>query len=634
VLKKKFLVCFVILLLTASFLGGCSSKQKAAPAGGITTGKAVVAATAEVGISGSTITVNKADSPINGLELTVPPNAYTNTRQFKISYEPIEKHTFGENFNPVSPVISIQNGGGYADEIVTMKIPVEIPEGQFAMAFYYDSERGRLEGIPVLEETADSITIATRHFSDIVAATIPESKLGIDAEVDTGFFPGVDDWQFTNYGSYIAPGGHCAGQSITALWYYTQMKSEGDPSLYGLYNEGTRDFWYDDANAYRFASTIQDDVNWDAWMVRYNKLKPKAQKDNSIVWKQFVYTMMLTGEPQFVYIQNTVVGGAHAMIAYGVSGGGIMIADPNYPGDTDRTIWFDDGEFEPYNSGANAQAILDGEGKDYDLILYFGTSSMVDFSGISGRWEEFEKGTIGNDRFPAYTVQTLNEDGDAVDIQDGYTTKSKSIPLFLDSAHGNLSVDIFREGEVLDFSVEDATYPLKPGNNQLGFYVRGDPVGNGKYKYVDFKYINVILDQPTTAAAGGDKPVITSFDGPSALQFDADFNVVGQYTFSVTVEGGTGPYYYIWKGARSPQVLVEGDDYDSITITPEDMRQPGAISDGFFLWVTVKDSKNQYATWGVGSTEFLYGLKFTGKFEVIDGKTVLVDNTWEVVKEP
>jgi len=39
-------------------------------------------------------------------------------------------------------------------------------------------------------------------------------------DIDSGFRPGIDDWEFTNYGSYITPDGECEGQSLTALWYY------------------------------------------------------------------------------------------------------------------------------------------------------------------------------------------------------------------------------------------------------------------------------------------------------------------------------------------------------------------------------------------------------------------------------
>jgi hypothetical protein len=91
-------------------------------------------------------------------------------------------------------------------------------------------------------------------------------------------------------------------------------------------------------------------------------------------------------------------------------------------------------------------------------------------------------------------------------------------------------------------------------------------------------------------------------------------------------------------GSRAPQLLAEGADYSSITVSPQEMRQPGAMTDGFFIWFTVKDSKGNYATWkkpdGIPSYEFMYGLKFTGKIEIVDGTPTLVENTWEVQTEP
>ncbi|MBK7303284.1 MAG: hypothetical protein IPI90_08535 [Saprospiraceae bacterium] len=37
---------------------------------------------------------------------------------------------------------------------------------------------------------------------------------------ESGFRPGIDDWEYPNQGSYIDLEGHCAGQSLTAMWYY------------------------------------------------------------------------------------------------------------------------------------------------------------------------------------------------------------------------------------------------------------------------------------------------------------------------------------------------------------------------------------------------------------------------------
>jgi hypothetical protein len=565
----------------------------------INVGTEVDLATQTVDPSGGVVSIDKPGDPLDGLEIEVPAGSYGKPRSFKVSYAPVTGHDFGDNFHPTSPLIKIDNGGGYSDEIMMVIIPAEIPEGKFAMAFFYDDQAGKLEGIPIVEEDATHITIAARHFSKIVVSSIPESALGGDVEIDSGFFPGIDDWQFTNYGSYIAPHGHCAGQSMTALWYYTQMKSAGWLSLYGRYNEGTRDFWYDDARAYRFASEIQKDIDWDAWSVRYKILKPKVQNDNSIVWKQFVYSMKLTGEPQFIGISNTVVGGGHAMIVYAISGGALQIADPNYPGSLDREIWYENGEFEAYNSGENARAILNGEGKEYDLILYIGASSLVDFDTISSRWSEFEEGTIGNDRFPAYTLHTTNQNGDIIDLRDGYSTQNKTIDIELTSTIGGLAFQVYRDEELLPAQQGGNKYSLEPGNNELGIYVVGDN-GNG-WQYVDFKYVNVVYEtEEVKPPEHGDHPVVDSIKGPSGPIMGP-----GPYEYTIEISGGTPPYFVEWRGNN---VIYSGTGYETVNILRDQLRDNG---EGYWVFITVKDSADKYAQWvnedGITKQEFTYG---------------------------
>lgn len=149
------------------------------------------------------------------------------------------------------------------------------------MAFFYDKDSGRLEGIPIIDENKNSVTIVTRHFSHIVISSIAINYLLylMRDEIDSGFKPEIDDWQFTNYGSYISPGGHCAGQSITAMWYYCEKTLNNEPHLCGLYdnngNEKTPDLWKDDTLGYRFASTIQEDINWSGKMIYFSGNFPK-----------------------------------------------------------------------------------------------------------------------------------------------------------------------------------------------------------------------------------------------------------------------------------------------------------------------------------------------------------------------
>ena len=58
------------------------------------------------------------------------------------------------------------------------------------------------------------------------------------------------------------------------------------------------------------------------------------------------------------------------MICYRIKDGNLYISDPNYPGNTERRIAYANGNFQPYNSGANADEIAAGHGKAYSTIQY------------------------------------------------------------------------------------------------------------------------------------------------------------------------------------------------------------------------------------------------------------------------
>jgi len=354
---KKILGVFGVVLVVGAvlFFGSklMESKENVGPThnsipGTLSAGKAIPVASANIEVSGGTVVVTEKDNPISGLEIVIPENSYKESREFKISYSPITGHTFGEDFNPITPLISVDNGSGYSGELMVVKVPLKVPADYFAMGFIYDSTTKTLEGLPIIAQDKNSMTIATRHFTDLVFSMIPNVKLKKD--IDTGFRPGMDDWQFVNRGSYIASGGHCAGQSLSALWYYNTQPDGRDLALYNRYdNNGnkpeTPGVWEDDNLGYRFASTIQQDINWDGFAFKLWR-KQRGVSDD-LTWKLFSYSMQLTGEPQLVGLTKEGVGG-HAMVAYRVKDGELYIADPNYPADLTRRIVFADGKINPY----------------------------------------------------------------------------------------------------------------------------------------------------------------------------------------------------------------------------------------------------------------------------------------------
>ena len=496
--KKPVLFLLACLLAVSFLLAGCSKDNgteiASAPPRGVTgtieTGKKVEAAKEKISADGGSIIVDNEDSAIDGLELDVPAGSYPDDIEFKISSAPVEDHTFGDAFNPITPLISIDNGGDFSENIMQITIPVDIPDDQFAMGFIYDDETQTLEGMPLLARDAHSITVGTRHFTDMLISMIPYAKLKKD--IDTGFRPGIDDWQFVNYGSYIAPGGHCAGQCLTALWYYINQPDGADLTLYGRYdNNGekpaTLDFWWDDSLGYRFASTVQADIKWTSFA--NNFWGNLAGVDDQTNYYLFAYSMQVTGEPQEVGIFSSE--GGHDMICYRIYQGNLYIADPNYPGNTDRRIEFTDGKFKPYNSAANAAELAAGHNVAYDKIGYCAKTTTIDWKVVEQHWDEFKDGTIGDTVFPDnYVLAYLDKDGKKQGLpekDEKLVSSQPNIKFAIDSQASNLGLAVFQDGKQINGA--SSGYKLENGDNVFGLAVLGKI--NDNWQYIDFRYVTV-----------------------------------------------------------------------------------------------------------------------------------------------
>ena len=201
----RMLLILLATVLWLAALPGCGPDSEPTPADALSQ---------KIGPDGGTITIEKPGNPLNGLSIDVPPKAYPEGATLAVSSRAYDGER-SESFHPISPVIHVEGGKAFAEEIVKVTVPIELPEGMFAMGFFVHGD-GELEPMPLANLTDRSITVATRHFSEFIIGAIPEMKL--KGKISTGFKPGRDDWHFANRGSYISPGGHCAGQSITAAW--------------------------------------------------------------------------------------------------------------------------------------------------------------------------------------------------------------------------------------------------------------------------------------------------------------------------------------------------------------------------------------------------------------------------------
>ena len=448
----------------------------------------------------------------SGVELSVPEGAYTSELTFTTSETEITGQTFGELVSPAGKLLTVDNGGVEAAVPVELTFPVDADDDEVALAVFYDANAGRIEPMPIIAAEDGTITTITRHFSSIFV-TLVDLALLVDDVIDSGFRPGVDDWDFVNYGSWVAPGGHCSGQSLSALWYYVQQHlANGAPSLFDRFEDRVRNVPYgptptldaDDRDAYRFASMVQDDEAkaYDATERAYDDAT-KAKLGRAQFYA-FAYAILTTGEPQYVGMYRDA-GGGHAMIVYAVTEDALLIADPNFPG-AYRTITYDPdtGALGPYTSSLKAG----DPDMTFESIGYYAKTALVDWNGLGGRWEQFLDGSIGAGAFPTATleVREVDEDGDEswVPLVDGYEVEEDQDSITvrmagIDTWNARLNVYQWTDLTVTGVWDQAVSVPLEKGMNRLGFEYRGWSWSDSTDAWVDFERIRVQRGDPEEA---------------------------------------------------------------------------------------------------------------------------------------
>jgi len=495
-------------------------KVKKAETGTIIAGAPVELASASIGASGGTIRIDKQGDPLNGLQITVPQGAYQDARPFKVSSSPITLNTFGNGVNPISPMITVENGGESAGKAMTIKVPVQLAEGQTAIWYFYNEKTGTLEAVPTVAMDQDSVTVATTHFSQGFLSTLADYfNIGT---IDSGFRPGTDSWQFPNHGSWVSSG-ICNGMSLTAMWYYYD-RPDGDKTLYGTYDNGgdpnprTPGFWQDDALTYRFCSVVHDDLNRRSPNITFFSQYYGADENvtTSSFWynlqdssgdkwtrRLFESSMLATHEPQMVWIYSADGKNAHAMVVYKIVNGTLVVSDPNYGGQTSQIVWSDKlTKYMPY-SGKDSE---NAGNTTYVRMVYAGKGTLIPWGNIQGYWSQVEGKTIGDDAFPPYKLYVINTDGKRAELTDDFEMTTGKIKVELDKM-GNPDLKftlywtdpLFRNPSLV-YQDSDGYYQPEKGDIFLGADVRSDnrrfpdddpatPPSNDVF--VDFKWYKV-----------------------------------------------------------------------------------------------------------------------------------------------
>ncbi len=632
---KNIIVPAVCLLL----LHSCKSKDQKDTGPTISTGKTVELLNEKVDESGI-LYVEKAGDSLDGLLMYVPDAAFAGSHRFNISYAPITSHELGDDFNPVSPLITISCGGGFSDSIITMEIPVHLKPGQFAMGFLYDERTGKLEGMPLLKLEKDRVVIALRNFSHSMSvkgspvaaqAAIPDAepvaKIVMSAvdekslldKYDSGFRPGVDDCPSVNRGSVLEPGGHCSGQSQLMMWYYENKKKKGSPGLFSLLEADgglpTPDLWQDDTKAIRFSSLMQNAERNRSIARRVDDagyaLAGILATDLMTLYA-FSYAIRLTGEPQFIEIREDGFSSAgHAMVVYKVENNILYIADPNFPGNKTRRVIFDENidKFLSYNSARNA----DEPALNFKDFFYIGSTALVSPSVAEKFWEDMEAGNLGEDKFPVYTIRAYNNK-EFVPFEDGFTTEEYgnvisfsvecSIPVELVAYENTEALPVLAEkvlpGENGKY-IAEYSFKVKPGEFRIGICIRDF----GNKKWIGFKWANVNIkntkkeDRPRTdfKPPHGDLAVVIKVNGMRFELEKCSFSISGN---SFVLDGPAGADKYRIS-IRTDSFHGE-DEYNDVSFNWSS-NQPG---EQYGDYLNKKNGYLHISKWGEGKMEGVF----------------------------
>ncbi|MBR9974031.1 MAG: PKD domain-containing protein [Bacteroidetes bacterium] len=512
-----------------NFISQASAIVDIGTEGRIRTGDAVEVARGDIGADGGAITVTQSGTPVTGLSVVVGAFGYETTREFVISYAPVLSHGMGEDFLPLSPLITLENGGGYSEDPMILCIPVTLPADHFAMVFLYDEQTGDLEGLPIISLDRSSICVASRHFSaavtrlgkrntgttdgsyvQLIVAAVSTDRLS--GKIMSSFRPGVDDWEFPNHGSYRSPSGHCAGQTISAMWYYSaQRLGRGEQPLNSRFDQvHTDSMWMDNPHGYRLCSVVQEDIRWDergTWWEHFDTTGTGVYTRDSLNFLAFKYAVLMTEKPQYVSVRRP--SGGHALILYGVDGDSLMIVDPNYPG-ASRGTSLRDGVLQPYRTMPRVGHSV----KTYPTIRYYAKTAMIDYQALADRWKQFEEKTIGTlapNLFPGVELLQITPEGE-LPLDAFVKTSSDTLVLV---ARCQDCIETFQERRtgLQVFSEQgnhlgwhDATgvlrIPVLPGRQRYGLVVAGWPVAGvgGTPDYISFVWLEV--EKEVTASFG------------------------------------------------------------------------------------------------------------------------------------
>ncbi|HYO43011.1 MAG TPA: hypothetical protein VES19_07390 [Candidatus Limnocylindrales bacterium] len=492
--------------------GDAPPPETTAPlSGDVALGAPGVPVTATVGAAGGIVTAP-------GLTIELPAGALAGDTAIAVTTTPIDglagPGAYGGAITPGTPLYSVSLGeaalAAPATVTLAMTIPAALPADVAPMAFYRDPATGALSPLTPVSWAPGRLTVLAPHFSDVFGGLVDLAR--VPATVDSGFRPGKDDWQFANFGSYVAPGGQCEGQTVSEIWYYLRQRGVGASPLWGLYdNNGAPDktppLWQDDSEGYRFVGSVHRAGIADLFSYLFLRDTQWDAADSRATMAAFRAAIAFSGSPQMIRISPAPGDAGHTMIVYRVTPSRLYVADPNYPGRL-RSIPFDaaTGRLATYSSGDSATSIGVAGTTAYTRFAYVPWVASKSEAWVAERWADFEANKAGDRTFPNYELKAVSGKDDAgkstwAPLVDGFVTTEAKLDIQItklgDGAASSMLVFRGTSTKATGGWGWKQTLDLDPGENEFGLLVYGKK--GDAWAYVDFVRLTIVRGGATVA---------------------------------------------------------------------------------------------------------------------------------------
>ncbi len=322
-------------------------------------------------------TLNVTQGILSGTKIVLPPSALP-AASWTLGQKPVSTWPATENVTPVGAVLHITSTAtGVAATPITVTLPAPTPEaGTKSFVIMRNTAGSGMQVLQTVSSEDGLITAATTNFDpgtlttaaagrfnslfdgtasagsgydvDVVVANIPVAKL--DGDVDTGFRPGTDDWDFpmlpTSYGNVATVAGTPTevGAAISQMVYFASLKSARG-ALTGRYR-GIKSVGETNRVGFHSAAytSHSDALGNLIASVRTIRTSMRATMVDQTFHDVLKANMIVTGLPQLMvatYGDDQWI----PLTAYRVVSGRVDVANPFRQGTTE-SIQFSSGAFE------------------------------------------------------------------------------------------------------------------------------------------------------------------------------------------------------------------------------------------------------------------------------------------------